>query len=356
MGLGVLERDRSKKAGVGTGDGERGISLGMKPSTLLQVEDLRTYFTYEEGLVRAVDGVSFEVGRQKVLGLVGESGCGKSVTALSIMQLIPAHNGRIHSGKILYNRKGGIIDIARLGPKDPAMRSIRGNEIAMIFQEPMTSLNPVYTVGFQIVEAILLHQSVTKRQAWDMAIDMLDKVGIPSPAQRVKEYPHQLSGGMRQRAMIAMALSCNPSLLIADEPTTALDVTIQAQILDLMVKLQEQFQMAIIMITHDLGIVSRMCHDVCVMYMGKIVESAPTRTIFKEPAHPYTVGLLNSIPKLGTRIDRLIPIEGTVPDITELPEGCSFRPRCPRAMSACEEEPPVVQVADGHEVRCWLYV
>ena len=187
MGLGVLERDRSKKAGVGTGDGERGISLEMKPSTLLQVEDLRTYFTYEEGLVRAVDGVSFEVGRQKVLGLVGESGCGKSVTALSIMQLIPAHNGRIHSGKILYNRKGGIIDIARLSPKDPAMRSIRGNEIAMIFQEPLTSLNPVYTVGFQIVEAILLHQSVTKRQAWDMAIDMLDEVGIPSPAQRVKD-------------------------------------------------------------------------------------------------------------------------------------------------------------------------
>jgi oligopeptide/dipeptide ABC transporter ATP-binding protein len=356
MGVGVLERDRSKTAGVGNGDGERGISLEMKPSTLLQVEDLRTYFTYEEGLVRAVDGVSFEVGRQKVLGLVGESGCGKSVTALSIMQLIPARNGRIHSGKILYNRKGGIVDIACLSPKDPAMRSIRGNEIAMIFQEPMTSLNPVYTVGYQIVEAILLHQDVTKRQAWDMAVDMLDKVGIPSPAQRVKEYPHQLSGGMRQRAMIAMALSCNPSLLIADEPTTALDVTIQAQILDLMVKLQEQFQMAIILITHDLGIVSRMCQDVCVMYMGKIVESASTRTIFKEPAHPYTVGLLNSIPKLGTRLDRLVPIEGTVPDITELPEGCSFRPRCPRAMSACEEEPPVVEVADGHEVRCWLYV
>lgn len=357
MGSGVLDEVKSNRSSVGSRGSAHGVSLEMKPSTLLQVDDLRTYFTYEEGLVKAVDGVSFEVGRQKVLGLVGESGCGKSVTALSVMQLIPSHNGRIHSGRILYNRRtAGVLDIAGVDPRGQVMRRIRGNEIAMIFQEPMTSLNPVYTVGFQIVEAVLLHQDVTKREAWDMAVDMLDKVGIPSPSQRVKEYPHQMSGGMRQRAMIAMALSCNPSLLIADEPTTALDVTIQAQILDLMVKLQEQFQMAIIMITHDLGIVSRMCHDVAVMYMGKIVESASTRTIFQQPSHPYTVGLLASIPKLGTRAGRLVPIEGTVPDTTELPEGCSFRPRCPRAMSVCMDEPPLVKVADGHEVRCWLYV
>lgn len=357
MSLGTLRRvfDRNKESKIAQSE-QGAVQLEMSPSTLLKVEDLCTYFSYEEGVVRAVDGVSFDVEKQKVLGLVGESGCGKSVTALSVMQLIPEHNGRIHSGRILYNRRGsGPIDITRLDPKGSIMRSIRGNEIAMIFQEPMTSLNPVYSVGDQIVEAILLHQDVTKKEAWSMAVDMLDKVGISSPAQRVKEYPHQMSGGMRQRAMIAMALSCNPNLLIADEPTTALDVTIQAQILDLMIKLQEQFQMAIIMITHDLGVVSKMCDDVAVMYMGKIVESAPVGTIFKEPAHPYTVGLINSIPRLGARNGKLIPIEGTVPDITELPKGCSFRPRCPRATSACCEEPPVVEVAHGHKVRCWLY-
>lgn len=357
MALGALTKRRDRRTGEDASESAQHIALEMKPSTLLKVDELRTYFTYDEGELRAVDGVSFEVERQKVLGLVGESGCGKSVTALSIMQLIPERNGKIHSGRILYNRHGsGPVDIARLHPKGSEMRSIRGNEIAMIFQEPMTSLNPVYTVGYQIVEAILLHQNVSKKEAWSMAVDMLDKVGIPSPSQRVREYPHQMSGGMRQRAMIAMALSCNPSLLIADEPTTALDVTIQAQILDLMVKLQEQFQMSIVMITHDLGVVCRMCHDVAVMYMGKIVESASAKTIFKEPLHPYTLGLMNSIPKLGARADRLIPIEGTVPDISELPEGCSFRPRCPRAMSVCTDEPPMIKAADGHEVRCWLYV
>lgn len=356
MGLVTLGRIRDERKSRGTVQTGQTQSLEMDPSTLLQVEELCVQFSYEEGVVRAVDGVSFKVDRQSVLGLVGESGCGKSVTALSIMQLLPRHNGKIHSGRILYNRReSGPIDIARLDPTGPTMRSIRGKEIAMIFQEPMTSLNPVYSIGFQIVEAILLHQKVSKREAWDMAVEMLEKVGIPSPAQRAKEYPHQMSGGMRQRAMIAMALSCNPSLLIADEPTTALDVTIQAQILDLMMKLQEQFHMAIIMITHDLGIVCKMCDNVAVMYMGKIVERAPVRAIFKEPAHPYTVGLLNSIPRLGARSGRLIPIEGTVPDLTELPEGCSFRPRCPKATSVCCEEPPVVQLAHGHEVRCWLY-
>ncbi|MGE5571636.1 MAG: ABC transporter ATP-binding protein [Bacillota bacterium] len=329
----------------------------MTPDVLLKVDSLRTYFTFDEGVVRAVDGVSFEVQRKKVLGLVGESGCGKSITALSIMQLVPPPKGRIHSGSILYSRgaAGEMMDIARQDPRGSVMRSIRGNEIAMIFQEPMTSLNPVYTIGFQIVEAITLHQNVSKKEAWKMAEDLLAKVGIPSPSQRVREYPHQMSGGMRQRAMIAMALSCNPTLLIADEPTTALDVTIQAQILDLMKKLQEQFEMAIIMITHNLGVVSKICDDVAVMYMGKIVEQADTRTLFHEPAHPYTMGLLNSIPRMGRRSRKLVPIEGVVPDPFDLPEGCSFGPRCPRFQERCKEDPPVVEVAEGHEVRCWLY-
>lgn len=349
----VHETDRSGPAvrdTVGTGLHLTDLDV------LLQVEDLRTYFTMDEVVVRAVDGVSFEVGRQKVLGLVGESGCGKSITALSIMQLVPGPKGKIHSGRILYNRgEKGVLDIARENPKGSLMRSIRGNEIAMIFQEPMTSLNPVYTVGFQISEAILLHQKVGKKQALDMAIAMLDRVGIPSPQERAKEYPHQLSGGMRQRAMIAMALSCNPTLLIADEPTTALDVTIQAQILDLMRKLQQQYHMAIIMITHNLGVVARMCDHVAVMYMGKIVEYADVRSIFHEPAHPYSIGLLNSIPRLGARKQRLVPIEGVVPDPADLPRGCSFGPRCPRFHERCREAPPVVNLSDRHEVRCWLH-
>lgn len=339
---------------------ERSKAEGNLPAvdadTLLKVDDLRTYFTLDGGVVRAVDGVSFTVGRQRVLGLVGESGCGKSVTALSIMQLVPGPKGKIHSGRILYNRgEKGIIDIARQDPKGLVMRNIRGNEIAMIFQEPMTSLNPTLTVGFQIAEAIILHQKVSKKQAWEIAVAMLDKVGIPSPEQRAREYPHQMSGGMRQRAMIATALSCNPTLLIADEPTTALDVTIQAQILDLMRKLQQQYHMSIIMITHNLGIVARMCDHVAVMYMGKIVEYADVRTVFREPAHPYTIGLLNSIPRLGARRTRLVPIEGVVPNPADLPPGCSFGPRCPRYHDRCREAPPVVKLNGQHEVRCWLY-
>jgi len=324
---------------------------------LLEVKDLHTQFIFDEGIVRAVDGVSFNVRRTQVLGLVGESGCGKSVTALSIMHLVPGPRGRITSGEILYYRDGDrdSIDIAKENPQGPIMRSIRGNEIAMIFQEPMTSLNPVYTVGFQIAEAIMTHQKVSRSQAWEIATDLLDRVGIPSPSQRVREYPHQMSGGMRQRAMIAMALSCNPALLIADEPTTALDVTIQAQILDLMRKLQEQYQMAIIMITHNLGVVSKMCDDIAVMYMGKIIEYTDTRRLFHEPAHPYTVGLLNSIPKMGGPRKRLVPIEGVVPDLLNMPEGCAFGPRCPRFTKECLEDPPVIKVADGHLVRCRLY-
>ncbi|NLB74818.1 MAG: ABC transporter ATP-binding protein [Firmicutes bacterium] len=324
---------------------------------LLDVKDLHTQFLFDEGIVRAVDGVSFDVKRTQVLGLVGESGCGKSVTALSIMQLVPGPRGRITSGEILYYRNGerDFINIAAEHPQSPTMRSIRGNEIAMIFQEPMTSLNPVYTVGFQIAEAIVTHQKVSNTQALEIATDLLDRVGIPSPSQRVKEYPHQMSGGMRQRAMIAMALSCNPALLIADEPTTALDVTIQAQILDLMRKLQDQYQMAIIIITHNLGVVSKMCDDIAVMYMGKIIEHTDTHTLFHEPAHPYTIGLLNSIPRMGGRRRRLVPIEGVVPDSLKIPEGCAFGPRCPRFKKECLENPPVVEVADGHSVRCWLY-
>ena len=328
----------------------------MAPGVLLKIEDLRTYFDTDEGLVRAVDGVTYTIRRQQVLGLVGESGCGKSISALSIMQLIPPPHGRIHSGQILYDRgDAGVLEITRQSPIGPVMRSIRGNEIAMIFQEPMTSLNPVYTIGFQIVEAIRLHQNVSEKEAWQKAIDMLDKVGIPSPRQRVREYPHQLSGGMRQRAMIAMALSCNPTLLIADEPTTALDVTIQAQILDLMQRLQQEFRMAILMITHNLGMVSKVCDEVAVMYMGKIVEHAGVRAIFHQPAHPYTVGLLNSIPRMGVRVKRLVPIEGVVPDPLCLPVGCSFQPRCPKAMDICREDPPLFELDREHQVRCWLY-
>ena len=326
----------------------------LDEDVLLKVEDLHTYLSTEAGLVKAVNGVDFTIKKEEVLGVVGESGCGKSITALSIMQLLPQPHGKIHKGKILFrNRSGQVIDLAGQDPTGAVMRTIRGNEIAMIFQEPMTSLNPVYTVGYQIVEAIMLHQQVTKKQAWQMAEEMLAKVGIPSPKQRVNEYPYQMSGGMRQRVMIAMALCCNPSLLIADEPTTALDVTIQAQILDLMMSLQEEFKMSIMMITHNLGVVGRICDNVAVMYMGKIVEYTDVRTLYHNPAHPYTVGLFNSIPKLGENKKRLEPIKGVVPDPIHLPKGCSFKDRCPMATEQCNQEPPLVEVGDHHFVRCW---
>ncbi|HBG01835.1 MAG TPA: dipeptide/oligopeptide/nickel ABC transporter ATP-binding protein [Firmicutes bacterium] len=329
----------------------------LRENVLLSVRDLHTYFSTDEGLIKAVNGVSFDIQKEAVFGVVGESGCGKSITAMSIMQLLPKPHGQIHSGRILFSHGSeGTVDLAQQDPTGSLMRRIRGNEIAMIFQEPMTSLNPVYTVGFQIVEAIMLHQKVTEKQAWKMAEEMLANVGIPSPAQRVKEFPYQMSGGMRQRAMIAMALSCNPTLLIADEPTTALDVTIQAQILDLMRRLQEQYKMSIMMITHNLGVVSRMCDEVAVMYMGKIVEHAPVRTLFHNPAHPYTVGLLNSIPKLGGRRQRLEPIQGVVPDPRDIPEGCSFRERCPFAWEQCLQDPPNTDLGEKHSVRCWRFV
>ena len=324
---------------------------------LIEVKDLKTYFFTEDGVVRAVDGVDFTIEPEKTLGVVGESGCGKSVTALSVMGLVQTPPGKITEGEILYHQNGNITDLTQLNPKGRKYRSIRGNEIAMIFQEPMTSLNPVYTIGNQIMEAIILHQHLHKREAHKKAIEMLHSVGIPVPEQRVDEYPHQLSGGMRQRAMIAMALSCNPSLLIADEPTTALDVTIQAQVLDLMNDLRKDFHAAIQFITHDLGVIAQMADDVVVMYLGKIVEGAPSSELFHNPKHPYTQGLLNSIPSLATtREERLIPIKGVVPDPFDVPEGCGFEPRCPHAMDICKREIPTLkEIASGHLVSCFLY-
>jgi len=328
----------------------------MDALPLIDVVDLRTSFRTEEGVVRAVDGVSFSIAKEKTLGVVGESGCGKSVTALSIMGLIPTPPGRIESGRVLFRTDAETVDLAKLDPRGRAIRSIRGNQIAMIFQEPMTSLNPVFTVGMQIIESITLHQHLPGKEAREKAIDMLRAVGIPSPELRIDDYPHQLSGGMRQRVMIAMALSCHPSLLIADEPTTALDVTIQAQVLDLMNDLRTRFHMAILFITHDLGVIAQMADAVAVMYLGKIVEAAPVTEIFDHPGHPYTKGLMKSIPSLTmTRKDRLIPIKGVVPELSEIREACGFEPRCPHAMKICRGQvPPLKEVAPGHTVACWL--
>ena len=323
---------------------------------LIEVKGLRTYFYTEDGVVKAVDGVSFAIEPEQTLGVVGESGCGKSVTALSIMGLVPMPPGKIVEGEILFRKNGKTVELHKLNPKGKEYRSIRGKEIAMIFQEPMTSLNPVFTIGYQIMEAIMLHQKVSKREARQKAIEMLRQVGIPEPEQRVDEYPHQLSGGMRQRAMIAMALSFNPSLLIADEPTTALDVTIQAQVLDLMQDLKRKFRAAIMLITHDLGVVAEMCEEVVVMYLGKVVERAKVRPIFHEPKHPYTQGLLKSIPSLATKKKRLDPIKGVVPDPLNAPPGCPFNPRCPHAIEICRQEmPPLKEVETDHDVACWLY-
>ncbi len=324
---------------------------------LLEILGLSTIFPTDDGIIRAVDDVSFSISRGQTLGLVGESGCGKSVTALSILQLVPPP-GIIERGRILYYRNAGeeLIDIAKLHPRGELMRSIRGNEIAIVFQEPMTSLNPVYTIGSQIAEAIILHRRVSRKEARQQAIEMLARVGIPGPRQRVDEYPHQLSGGMRQRAMIAMALCCHPSLLIADEPTTALDVTIQAQVLDLMRELQQEMGMAILMITHDLGVIADLSDEVVVMYAGRVVERGSLDAIFYEPLHPYTRGLLASIPVLGRRTkERLYSIPGTVPHPLALPKGCPFRPRCTERMRICLEMPELKDVGEGHLVRCWLY-
>ena len=320
----------------------------MAKEKLLEIRNLKTYFYTENGVSKAVDGVDLEIYPGETLGVVGESGCGKSVTSLSIMRLIQEPPGKIVDGEILFKGR----DLARLSQDE--MRQIRGNEISMIFQEPMTSLNPVFTIGEQISEAIMLHKKVDKKQAMEESIEMLRKVGIPLPEQRVKEYPHQLSGGMRQRIMIAMALSCNPDLLIADEPTTALDVTIQAQILDLMQDLKKKYKMSIMMITHDLGVVAEVCDRVAVMYAGKVVEYTDVKTLFKNPKHPYTWGLLNSIPRLDKEVDRLPAIPGMVPDSKNFPVGCRYNNRCPFATEKCfKEEPELMEVAEGHRARCW---
>ena len=316
---------------------------------LIDVQEMQTYFFTDEGVGRAVDGVSFQIGRGEVLGIVGESGCGKSVTSLSIMRLVPSPPGRTVGGQILFEGE----DL--LTRSDAEMRRIRGNRIAMIFQEPMTSLNPVFTVGNQLKEAILLHMALSPAEAEDRAVEMLEKVGIPGARDRIDDYPHQFSGGMRQRAMIAMALSCDPAMIIADEPTTALDVTIQAQILELMNQLREELGTTIMLITHSLPVVAETCHRVVVMYAGRVVESASVIEIFENAKHPYTVGLLGSLPRLGTKVETLSTIEGVVPSPFHFPDGCRFKNRCNQAWEKCDEPPPLFDVGAGHQVRCWLY-
>jgi len=315
--------------------------------SLLEVENLQTHFFTDDGVVRAVDGVSFAIDEGETLAIVGESGSGKSVTALSILRLFPQPPGRIVGGHVRFRGT----DLVGLSTE--AMRGVRGRSISMIFQEPMTALNPVYTCGEQIMETVRRHEGLGRRAARDRAIEMLNLVGIPAPEQRVDEYPHQLSGGMRQRVMIAMALACRPSLLIADEPTTALDVTIQAQILDLLRRLQAELGMAVLLITHDLGVVAETASRVAVMYAGQVVEYCSVRDAFRQPLHPYTAGLQASLPKLGERRERLRVITGTVPNPLAFPGGCRFHPRCPIAQEQCRTAPAFERVAEGRFVRCW---
>jgi oligopeptide/dipeptide ABC transporter ATP-binding protein len=326
--------------------------------SLLEIDDLKTHFFTRDGVVKAVDGVTIQIRPGETVGVVGESGCGKSVTAHTVLRLLPPKVSRIVGGQVRFTRRNGErVDLTKIDPRGSQIRSIRGNEIAMIFQEPMTSLSPVHTVGSQIAEAIMLHRRANKTEAYQRTVETLKQVGIGNAENRFHEYPHQLSGGLRQRCMIAMALSCNPRLLIADEPTTALDVTIQAQILELLKKLQADYGMAILMITHNLGVIAEMANRVAVMYMGKVVEMADARSLFSAPMHPYTVGLLRSLPRVGKDVKaRLASIPGTVPDPFNLPKGCSFYPRCPAPKrAACEVEVPLVELEPGHWVRCTLY-
>ena len=318
---------------------------------LLEVRDLRTHFFTEDGVVKAVDGVSYDINEGETLGLVGESGCGKSVSALSIMRLVPNPPGRTIGGEVIFDGE----DLLKMNMNE--MRHIRGNQIAMVFQEPMTSLNPVLTVGRQLTETIELHLHLDRTGARKRAVELLQMVGIPDAAQRLAAYPHQFSGGMRQRVMIAMALSCDPRLIIADEPTTALDVTIQAQILEIMKNLCNEFGTALIVITHNLGVVARYSDRVNVMYAGKIIERGTAHEIYGNPRHPYTLGLLHSVPRLDeARKEKLDPIEGLPPDLLDMPPGCSFRPRCRYAIDKCAEEfPPLMQVDDGHLAACWVH-
>lgn len=339
----------------------------MDDDLLLEVHQLKTYFFLDQGVVHALEGVDFTLARGQTIGLVGESGCGKSVTARSILSIVPSP-GRIVDGEILFHRRGHngesreLVDMAKLDPKGATARSIRGGEISMVFQEPMTSLSPVHTIGNQIMEAVLLHRQCSQEEARSIALEMLRRVHLPQPERVLGRYAHELSGGMRQRAMIAMALSCQPNLLIADEPTTALDVTTQAQILTLMQELQQDFGMAIIFITHDLGVIAQMVDYVVVMYLGKVVEMADVNTIFYDPKHPYTQALLHSIPLLGRKsaqgiTSRLAAIHGAVPDPYSIPEGCAFHPRCRHAIKGvCDvDEPAFHTLEDGHKVRCVLY-
>lgn len=322
----------------------------MSKKPLLEIKNLKTHFFTDDGVLPSVDGVSYTINRGETVGVVGESGSGKSVTSLSVLRLIPDPPGRIVGGEILFEGK----DLVKM--TEDEMREIRGNDISMIFQEPMTSLNPVFTVGDQIVEAITLHQELEYPEARELAIQMLERVGIPSPKTRIDEYPHQMSGGMKQRVMIAMALACRPKLLIADEPTTALDVTIQAQILELLNELKAEFGMSILFITHDLGVVAETCDYVAVMYAGKIVEYADVVTLFEKPAHPYTMGLFHSLPSFESDHDdrdRLYVIPGMVPRPQDFPSGCRFRTRCPFATEKCSELPPSVEIDPGHTVSCW---
>ena len=315
--------------------------------SLLEVKDLKTYFYTDSGVAKAVDGVTFSLDKGKTLGIVGESGCGKSVTSLSIMRLVDPATGRNEGGGIVFDGQ----DLLTLPEKE--MRKLRGNRISMIFQEPMTSLNPVFTIGDQISESLKLHKGLDKKAARDRAIELLELVGIPEAGKRVDEYPHQLSGGMRQRVMIAMALSGDPELLIADEPTTALDVTIQAQILQLLKDLQEKLHMSIIIITHDLGVIAEMADEVAVMYAGDIVEKAPTRALFDDPKHPYTIGLMNSIPDINDHVSRLRTLEGLVPSLYDMPSGCRFAPRCQFCCPECEAHRiNLTTLPDGRQVRC----
>ena len=317
---------------------------------LLNVKNLKTYFSTHNGTAKAVDGISFKINQGETLGIVGESGCGKSVTALSILKLIPKPPGKIVSGKIYFEGK----NLIELNKKE--MRKIRGKKISMIFQEPMTSLDPVFTIGQEIMETIQLHQGLKKEDAKKKAIEALKIVGIADAEKRVNNYPHELSGGMKQRAMIAMALSCNPALLIADEPTTALDVTIQAQILRLINELKEKFNTSVILITHDLGVISEMCDNVIVMYAGQVVEYTDVYTLFNSPLHPYTKGLNKSIPRMDVEVEHLDTISGLVPNLYNLPSGCPFHPRCDRSFEKCYKElPELVEVEDNHLVRCHLF-
>jgi len=340
---------RTKRAVIETAQAGR---AGPDSAPMLSVQNLKTYFYTDEGVAAAVDDVTYDIKPGETLAIVGESGCGKSVTALSIMRLIASPPGRIEGGKILFQGK----DLVGFSEKE--MKKIRGNRISMIFQEPMTSLNPVFRVGRQVAEAVSLHQDVSSKEAWTRAVEMFKLVGIPSPAERARDYPHQLSGGMRQRVMIAMALSCHPVLMIADEPTTALDVTIQAQILELMNRLKAEVGTSIMLITHDLGVVAEMAQRVVVMYAGVVVETAEVKELFADPLHPYTSGLLASLPRADrlTARGRLTAIPGIVPSLFRLPPGCRFSDRCLRVIDICrKEEPPLEAIRDGHQVRCWLY-